>query len=90
MEGNLNALSELDASKYVWHLLWKQNQSSHAECKILDVILLSKSKENGVCGWLFTSNDGIVKNKLKTRWNFHGIMERVRTNRDGNSDPNNM
>lgn len=83
LEDNLTALKELAASNYVWSLLWKMNQSTHTELKVLDTVLLNKHKENGVCGWLFTSAEGIVKNKLQKRWNFHGIVDRIRNNKDG-------
>jgi hypothetical protein len=75
----------IESSLFVWDALKSQDDSFSA-IDILDTIVLKesltinstaheKNKNIIVDSWLFTSSDGKVKSKLKSRWNSEGIIE---------------
>lgn len=67
-------VSSIDASLFLWNLLWSPNKSTHNEVDLLDTIIL----QNGVMtSWLFTTKEGEVKSKAKKRWNVNSVVDRL-------------
>lgn len=66
-----------DAAQWIWNLLWTpdQSESSFAKLNILDVIQISS--DQSVNGWIFTSSNGLIKSKSKSRWNEVCINDRL-------------
>jgi hypothetical protein len=81
---NETILNGIDAAAFVWNILWRPNQTNFKSFNILDCISLSfeEKTENKVSGWIFTSAEGTIKSKLKTKWNFNNIILRCK---DGNN-----
>ncbi|RYG98519.1 hypothetical protein EON65_51335 [archaeon] len=72
-------VSGVDASLFVWNLLWTPQRGHFHKLHILDTFVL----QGGTLKmWLFTTKEGDVKSKGKKRWNNTSLVDRM-TGPDG-------
>lgn len=64
---------DVKASEFVWDSLWRSDQNSFVTFNILDAVQVGAGD---VSRWLFTSSEGLVKSKSKSRWTIDAVAER--------------
>lgn len=69
-------VSSIEACHYVWDILWNPQQEDYASTDILDLLIFN---EAGFGKWLFTTKDGIIKNKTSKKRNKEEVLALVTT-----------
>ena len=64
---------DVRASEFVWDSLWRCNKNSFVKFNILDTVQIVSGK---ISRWLFTSSEGYVKRKSRSRWTLDGMRQR--------------
>ena len=64
-----------DASNWVWNNLWKRD-SPQAHFDMVDVLKIVDGK---IDGWLFTSSDGLIKQRTSSKWTLSYLDRKCRS-----------